>query len=76
LDAVAAFGRAIGDETDPAGAVERLAALGELGSLRDFGVPEDELGSVAEAAAQRLGNQQNPRPATPAEIEQILRSIW
>ena len=27
-------------------------------------------------AAQRAGNQANPHPATPAEIEQLLRSVW
>ncbi len=31
---------------------------------------------LAEAAAQRAGNQANPHPATPAEIEQLLRSVW
>jgi maleylacetate reductase len=74
-EAVARFGEAIGSD-DPAGRVEELARLGGLTRLRDFGVPEGELDEVAEAAAQRAGNRANPRPATPAEIAELLRSIW
>ena len=73
-DEVARFGEAIGGD-----AVERsreLALLGGFDRLRDFGVPEDELPQVAEAASQRAGNQANPRPATPAEILELLVSIW
>jgi len=74
-EAVARFGEALGTD-DPAAWVEELARLGGFGRLRDFGVPEDELDMVAEAAAGRAGNQANPRPATPAEIVQLLRSIY
>ena len=73
-DAVGRFGEALGTD-DPAARVEELAALGGFGRLRDFGVPEDELGEVAEAAASRAGNQANPRPATPDEIVALLHSI-
>ena len=45
--------------------VEELARLGGFERLRDFGVPEEDLPAVAEAAAARAGNQNNPRPATP-----------
>ncbi len=75
-DAVARFGRAIGAEQDPAGAVAELGRLGGFERLRDFGVPEDGLAAVAATAATRAGNRQNPRPATPAEIEALLRSIY
>jgi maleylacetate reductase len=74
-DAVARFGEAIGAPDDPAGKVEELARLGGFERLRDFGVPEAELGAVAAAAAGRMGNLRNPKPATPAEIEALLRSI-
>jgi maleylacetate reductase len=74
-EAIARFGEAI-ESDDPPGRVEELARLGGFERLRDFGVPEDELDAVAEAAAQRAGNQANPRPATPAEIAELLRSIW
>ena len=73
-DAVRRLGEALGT-ADPAARVEELAALGGFGRLRDFGVPEDELGEVAEAVAGRAGNQANPRPATPDEIVVLLRSI-
>jgi alcohol dehydrogenase class IV len=61
---------------DPIGRVEQLAGLGHFGRLRDFGVPERELGDVAEAAAARTAARANPRPASPAEIEELLRSVW
>ena len=75
-DAVARFGEAIGAPDDPAGKAEELAELGGFGRLRDFGVPEDDLPAVAESAAGRMGNRLNPRQATPAEIEVLLRSIY
>ncbi|MGZ4291936.1 MAG: iron-containing alcohol dehydrogenase, partial [Gaiellaceae bacterium] len=74
-EAVRRFGEAVGG-ADPAARVEELAWLGGVTRLRDLGVPEDDLPAVAEAAAQRAGNQANPHPATPAEIVQLLRSVW
>jgi maleylacetate reductase len=74
-DAVRRFGEALGTR-DPAARVEELARLGGLERLRDFGVPEEELADVAEAAAGRAGNEANPRPATPSEIHALLRSIY
>jgi len=53
-----------------------LAALGGFERLRQFGVPEDDLTDVAGAAAGRAGNANMPRPATPAEVEELLRSIY
>ncbi len=58
------------------GRVEELAQLGEFARLRDLGVPEDELGEVAEAAAARPAARANPRPAPAPEIEELLRSVW
>ncbi|HYA07965.1 MAG TPA: iron-containing alcohol dehydrogenase, partial [Gaiellaceae bacterium] len=70
-DAVARFGEAVGS-ADPAARVEELARLGGITRLRDLGVPEDDLPELAATAAGRAGNQANPQPATPAEIEQLL----
>jgi maleylacetate reductase len=56
--------------------VEGLGRLAGFERLRDFGVPEGELPEVAVAAAARAGNQNMPRPATPDEIEGLLRSIY
>jgi maleylacetate reductase len=74
-DAIRRFAEALG-VADPAGRVEELAALGGFHRLRELGVPEAELGSVAEEAAGRPGAHANPRPASPAEIERLLRSVW
>jgi alcohol dehydrogenase class IV len=72
---IARFAEAMGTD-DPVGRVEELACLGGFERLRDLGVPEDELEGVAEAAAARAGAQANPRPATPDDVAQLLRSIW
>jgi maleylacetate reductase len=74
-DEIAGFGEAIGS-TDPPARVEELARLGGFERLRDLGVPEDELEDVAEAAAARAGARANPRPATPGQIADLLRSVW
>jgi alcohol dehydrogenase class IV len=60
----------------PVERVEELARLAGFSRLRDFGVPEDELDDVAVATAQRPGALHNPRPAAPAEIAELLRSVW
>ena len=72
--AVRAFGEAVGG--DGAARVEELTALGGVTRLRELGVPEADLPALAASTAQRGGNQANPHPATPTEIEQLLRSVW
>jgi len=56
--------------------VEELAALGGFERLRDFGVPEADLPEVAAATVQRAGAKANPRPASAAEVEQLLHNIY
>jgi maleylacetate reductase len=73
-DDVARFGAAIG--ADAVVGSRALARLAGFERLRDFGVPAGELPQVATAAAARAGNQANPRPATPAEIEALFSEIW
>jgi maleylacetate reductase len=75
-DAVTRFGEAVGDPDDPARRVETLAALAGPTRLRDLGVPEGDLPGLAVAAAERGGNLANPRPASPDEIEQLLRAVY
>jgi len=70
--AVARFEAAVGG----AGVPRELALLGGFERLRDFGIPEDELPRVAEAASARAGNQANPRPATAGEILELFRTIY
>jgi alcohol dehydrogenase class IV len=69
-DAVQRFRDAVGRD------VTELAALGGPTRLRDLGVPAEDLPELAAAAADRPGNRANPRPATPAEIEELLRSVY
>jgi len=73
--AVARFGAALGSD-DPARRVEELAQLGGFERLRDFGVRQDDLGAVAEAVVERAGAKANPRSASPAEVAELLHSIW
>ena len=73
--AVARFGKALGTD-DPVARVEELARLGGFGRLRDVGVPAEELDLVAEAVVARPGAQANPRPASPAEVTDLLRAVW
>ena len=73
--ALAALADALG-VTEPRARVEELARLGGFERLRDHGVPEDDLAAVAASAAERPPARANPRPATAADIESLLRSIW
>jgi alcohol dehydrogenase class IV len=72
---IARFGDALGAD-DPAARCEELSRLAGYERLRDLGVPEDELDEVAEATAVRPGALANPRPASPAEIAELFRSIY
>lgn len=74
-EAVARFGEALGTD-DPATRVEELARLGGFERLRDFGVPEGDLVEVAAATVERAGAKANPREATAAQVEALLRSIY
>jgi maleylacetate reductase len=56
--------------------VEELARLGGFERLRDFGIPEDDLPEIAAATVQRAGAKANPRPASQAEVEQLLHNIY
>jgi maleylacetate reductase len=73
-DELQRFADAIGG--DPVERTRELARLGGFERLRDFGVPEDELPEVADAASKRAGNLANPRPATADEIRALLVSMW
>ncbi len=74
-DAIKRFGAALGTD-DAAARMEELAELGGFERLRDFGVPEHELAKIAAATVERAGAKANPRPASAAEVEELLRSIW
>jgi maleylacetate reductase len=72
---IARFADALGAR-NAAERCEELARLSGYERLRDLGVPENELDEVAEATADRAGAKANPRPASPAEIAELFRSIW
>jgi alcohol dehydrogenase class IV len=73
--AISRLAGALGTD-DAAGKVEELARLGGFERLRDLGVPEEAPVELADAVAARPGAKANPRPVTPADAEQLLRSIW
>ncbi|MEX0817333.1 MAG: iron-containing alcohol dehydrogenase [Gaiellales bacterium] len=72
---IARLGEAMRAE-DPAERARELARLAGFTLLRHLGVPRDELGEIAEAAAQRGGARANPRPASPEEIRELYESVW
>jgi maleylacetate reductase len=74
-DALRRLGTALGTD-DPIGRVEELARRGGFERLRDLGVPEDELDEVAEAVVVRAGAKANPRPASPEQVAELLRSVY
>ena len=74
-EAIARLGEALGTD-DPALRVEELARLGGFERLRDFGVPEEDLPSLAAEVEVRPGARANPRPVTAEDAEELLRSIW
>ncbi len=75
-DAVRSFGEAIGAPDDSAARVEELTALAGPTRLSELGVPEADLPALAASAAERGGNLANPKPASPAEIERLLREVF
>ncbi len=61
----------------PAEAMAALvASLPVPQRLRDAGVPETVLDSVAAEAASNPTVQANPKPVTEADIRRLLRAAW
>jgi maleylacetate reductase len=74
-EAIRRFAEAL-EVDDPAARAEELARVSGFTRLRELGVPEEELDEVAAAVVQRAGAKANPRPASPSEVAELLRSIW
>jgi len=72
---IARFAEAL-ETDDPAARVEELAGLGGFERLRDLGVPNEDLDALGRAASERGGAKANPRPASPAEVAELMRSVW
>jgi len=62
-----------GRAAERADELKLLAGFTTLGAL---GVPADDLPALAQSIAQRPGALANPRPASPAEILELLRSVY
>jgi maleylacetate reductase len=76
-EAMVAIGHALGDEDDPAAAVERLRDRLALESrLRDVGVTEEDLDAVARLSQGSRAVQRNPRPVSEADARAILDAAW
>ena len=74
-EAVRRFGEAVGG--DPATRVEELTALaGPEHASAISACPRPICWSLRNRQRNVAGNQANPHPATPAEIEQLLRDVF
>ena len=73
--AIARFGAALGSD-DPPARVEELARLGGFERLRDLGIPAEAPSRDRRGRGGASGAKANPRPVTPADVEQLLSSIW
>ena len=51
-------------------------ALGGYERLRDLGVPEEDLAELAEAVVAAARREGEPAAGDPAEIEELLRSVY
>jgi maleylacetate reductase len=74
-DELERLGAAIGAD-DPIERVRELAVLACPPRLRDYRVPREDLGAVAEAAASRAPAKANPRPASAQSILKLLEAVW
>jgi alcohol dehydrogenase class IV/protocatechuate 3,4-dioxygenase beta subunit len=74
-EAAARIGRAL-DATDPAAAVQALAArLGLPGALRDIGLREDQIDDAVSLIEPAVPAD-NPVPVGPAELRTLLHAAW
>jgi maleylacetate reductase len=73
--AIARLGEAMGAD-DPATRTEELAAIALDTRLRDYDIPRNDLGELAQATAVRGAAKANPRPATAEEIGELFAAVW
>lgn len=75
--AAAQIGAALGDEDDPAGAVDRLRErLGLPGRLSEVGVTEEDLEAVARSSQSNPSVRANPRPVGAEDARQVLENAF
>jgi len=74
---LARIGAALGDESDPAGAVDRLRErVGLPAGLSDCGMTDEDLDAVVRMSAGSPNVQANPRPVPEDEARGILEAAW
>jgi maleylacetate reductase len=64
------------DTDDPAARTEELAAIALDTHLRDYDIPRDDLGELAQATAERGAAKANPRTASVDEIRELFDAVW
>jgi len=78
-DAMTAIANAMGpgrDQSAPEAVAALVASLPVPQRLRDAGVPEPVLDSVAAEAASNSTVQANPKPVSEAGVRELLRAAW
>src|SRR4030081_358837 len=75
-DAMDAGARTRDFAAPPRGVAALVATLPVPHRLRDAGVPEAVLDSVAAEAATNSTVQSNPKPVTEADLRELLRAAW
>jgi alcohol dehydrogenase class IV len=71
------IGAALGDEADPAAAVDRLrAAVGLPARLSECGVDDDDLDAVARLSQSNRNVQVNPKPVSENDARGILDAAF
>ncbi|HTP21055.1 MAG TPA: iron-containing alcohol dehydrogenase [Solirubrobacteraceae bacterium] len=69
----------LGEAMDRGDAIARVRELGGLAGpsrLRDYGVPREDLETLAEAVAERAPAKANPRPAPSEAVLELLEEVW
>ena len=74
---LARIGAALGDDSDPAAAVDRLRErLGLPARLSECGMTDDDLDAVVRMSQSSAGVQANPRPVSEDEARAILEAAF
>jgi maleylacetate reductase len=75
-DAMGAIAEAMNSTSAPEAVAALVASLPVPQRLRDAGVPEEVLDSVAAEAASNSRIRKDPKPVTDAQIRDLLRAAW
>lgn len=73
--AITHLGASMGTEDAAAWAEAMGKKTGPM-RLRDYGVPKDDLGTLAQEIAERPATKANPRPAAADDILPMLNAVW